>query len=92
MKKLSDAQVHALGVLNDAVLDDFGAATLIGKNRAQTLAVLEEAGFVRYYPYGGGGKGTWRLTEHGRTKVRGLLGEGRLVMESDDMQTIALDK
>lgn len=84
MLRLSDAQVNALGHLNDGTISHFAALFYIGRSYRRTLGRLEDVGLARYMPYACDGDGGWRLTPDGRALVRVMLADGRLVLETDD--------
>lgn len=64
--KLSSAQYEALAYLGDGV----GLATFRGVYPPRTVDSLVARGLVRYYPYGDGGRGTYRVTALGHEVMR----------------------
>lgn len=80
---LSDTQINALAELDNVrAADHFTAQMLVGRRYRRTLDVLERAGLVRYFPYGDNGHGTWALTPNGRARVKQLIADGKLFVET----------
>lgn len=60
--KLTKAQLRVLGLLAEGPITEPGV--IIHRIKYRTLLTLQEAGLVRYYPYGK--PPTWALTPHGK--------------------------
>lgn len=66
--KLSETQLKLLFAAAVGPMDDACLKTVEGVN-LRTARSLERRGLIRWFPYGAGGVGCWKITQEGRRVV-----------------------
>lgn len=69
MKRLSLLQLGTLDRLSEGPLTSTMAMLAVGYTFRKTLGSLVDRGFARYFPYGYGKEGCWKITRAGRKQL-----------------------